>query len=67
MAIVLSLWEEHYEEPPPSHSTIYDLIKKSDGTGSIADVLKSGRPRSIKTKKMFELIAASWIHSSSML
>lgn len=27
-----ALWEEHYEEPRPSSSTIYDLVNKSDDT-----------------------------------
>jgi hypothetical protein len=63
LATVLSLWEEDYDESPPSCSAIYDLIKKFYDTCTVAYELKNGTPISVRSNKTSELVVISLIHS----
>ena len=48
---VRTAWVEVFNTPPPTRLTIYRIKDKFDATGSVANALKSGRPRTSMTEE----------------
>ena len=60
---VIDHWNESFDTPPPSKSTIYELIQNFERTGSIADANKPGAPRKVRTIANQDLIKLSYDNS----
>lgn len=45
-------WRREFQSPPPNESTVRDLVKKFEATGSVADASRSGRPVSVRTAEL---------------
>jgi transposase len=50
-AEVARRFQHHYERAPPTRESILDITRKFDETGSVQDVSRSGRPRSVSTEE----------------
>jgi transposase len=52
-------WKKEFGTDPPSRKTIAALNKKFDETGSVADLSRSGRPKSSRTEEKVALVQAA--------
>ena len=60
---VIDHWNESFDTPPPSKSTIYELVQKFERTGNVADADKSGAPSIVRTIINRDLVASSYVNS----
>lgn len=51
------VWNDEFKTQPPSRQQIYKIVNKFEGTGSVADAPKSGRPTTSTTPENQERVA----------
>jgi hypothetical protein len=61
---VVDLFVERFPNSvPPSRQAIHSLNKMSEETGSVADIPRSGRPKSVTTGENLNIVAQSFVQS----
>ena len=60
---VIDHWNESFDTPSPSKSSIYELVQKFERTGNVADAYKPGAPRTMRTIANHEIVASSYVNS----
>jgi hypothetical protein len=61
---VIAAFEQQFPgAQPPIRQAIYKLNKKFEQTGSVNDLPRSGRPRSVRTLENMEIIAETFVKS----
>lgn len=56
---IQKVWANQFGTDPPSRKTIAALNKKFDETGSVADLTRSGRPKSSRTEEKIALVQSA--------
>jgi transposase len=59
-AEVARQFQHHYERAPPTRESILDITRKFDETGSVQDLSRSGRPRSVSTEENKQRVLAAF-------
>jgi transposase len=77
-AFTLQMWwksDQNYEDvrrtfvvkfkhtQPPCRQAIYKLNRRIEATGSVADLPRSGRPKSVTSEENLQLVAETFIQS----
>lgn len=63
---VVQLFVQHFPNiNPPSRQAIHNLNKRFEETGSVADLQRSGRPKSVTTEQNLTTVAQSFVQSPS--
>ena len=60
---VSTAWVEAFNTPPPTCLAIYRIRDKFDATGSVANALKSGCPRTSVTEENEMRVAMTFVNS----
>jgi hypothetical protein len=61
---VVDLFLEHFPNSvPPSRQAIHNLNKRSEQIESVADLPRSGRPKSVTTEENLNIVAQSFVQS----
>jgi len=58
-------WRAKFNTEPPSRKTILNLNKKFNKTGNVADLVRTGRPKTVRTEEKVAQVEAAFAQDPS--